>query len=324
MPWSIERVQHSVSTVLFLFLLVSEGTARAQQASSPGALGVRRVELAPEDAQSVAEVAVSPGLSTVFIFDSELSREAVELQGRERFSVLDAGQSTLRFVPSEGISAGERFRLTVGFQDGAAPATATFVLVAHPARSEALVEVYRHKRGVETYQEEARQARVEAQQCREENERLRAERNAPGGLTGLISTAVLDKRGVDFHDLGRLVSQSPGVSPVARWVYAYRTSRRVAVVVEFDAAGAAQPWNATGATLRGKANEELKVLQVWQSGPVSPDSRGQRVVVEAEAASERFQGSFTLKLWEADGHRTVTLGNVIFPEQSENARSGEH
>ncbi|ATB46365.1 DUF2381 family protein [Corallococcus macrosporus] len=306
-------MQHPVSTVLLFFLLLGEGTARAQQAPSPAGMGVRRVELAPEDAQVVAEVAVSPGLSTVFIFDSEVSREGVELQGRNRFTVLDAGQSTLRLVPSERISAGDRLRLTVRFLDGAAPATATFVLIAHPARPEALVEVYRRKRGVETYQEEARQARAEAQQCKEENERLRGERNAPGGLTGLISTAVLDKRGVDFRDLSPTVAQSPGVLPVARSVYTYRSSQRVAVVVEFDAAGAAQPWTANGATLRGKANEELKVLQVWQSGPVSPELRGLRVVVEAEAASDAPRGSFTLKLWEADGPRTVTLGNVTFP-----------
>ncbi|WP_338873610.1 DUF2381 family protein [Myxococcus stipitatus] len=310
---SIDRVKHLASILLPILLLLGGETVRAEPTSSNMGLGIRRIELASDAVQSIAEVSVSPGLSTVLIFDSEVNREGIELEGRERFIVMDAGQTTLRLVPSERIQGGDRLRLTVRFQDGAAPATAVFTLVAHPARPEALVEVYRRKRRIETYQEESRQARAEAQQCREEIERLRAVQSAPGGLTGLISTAVLDRRGIDFRDLSRFVTQAPGVSPVARLVYAYRTAQRVAVSVQFDAAGAPQPWTAEGATLRGKANDELKVLQVWQSGPVAPDARGQQVVVEAEAASESLQGSFTLKLWEANGPRTVTLGNVTFP-----------
>lgn len=249
----------------------------------------------------------------MLLFDSEVSREGLTLEGRERFSMVDAGGTTLRLIPSEKISAGERLKLTVRFQDGAAPASATFVLVAHPARSEALVEVYRRKRSVETYQEEVRQARIEAEKCREENERLRAERSTPNGLTGLISTEVLSGRGVEFRDVTKGVTEGPGGAAGKHRVVAYRAARRVAVEVGLVPVGDAQPWTAVGALLRTKGNEELKVLQVWQSGPVAPGSTLQRVVVEAEAASESPLGSFTLKLWDADGRRTVTLGNVTFP-----------
>ncbi|WP_141594645.1 DUF2381 family protein [Myxococcus sp. AB056] len=306
-------MHHSVSAVLLSLFLSGAGAALAQSPASTVGLSVRRIELVSDDTQPVAEVAVSPGLSTVFIFDSEVSREGVTLEGRERFAVLDAGLSTLRLVPSEKLFPGERLRLTVRFLDGAAPASATFVLVAHPARSEAHVEVYRRKRSVETYQEEVRLARIEAEQCREENERLRSERSAPDGLTGLISTAVLSGRGVDFRDLTEGVTQAPGGAAAKNFVYAYRTARRVAVEVHLNSRGDAQPWTAVGAMLRGKANEELKVLRVWQSGPLAPGSTNQRVVVEAESASESPQGPFTLKLWDADGRRTITLGNVTFP-----------
>ncbi|NOK05927.1 MULTISPECIES: DUF2381 family protein [unclassified Myxococcus] len=306
-------MHHSVSAVLLFLLLAGEGTALAQSPASTVGLSLRRIELVSDDAEPAVEVAVSPGLSTVFLFDSEVSREGLTLEGRERFVMVDAGLTTLRLIPSEKISAGERLKLTVRFQDGAAPASATFVLVAHPARSEAQVEVYRRKRSVETYQEEVRQARIEAEKCKEENERLRAERSAPDGLTGLISTAVLSKRGVDFRDLAEGVTQAPGGAAAKQYVYAYRAARRVAVEVTLKSGGDAQPWTAVGAMLRGKANEELKVLQVWQSGPIAPGADTQRVVVEAEAASESPRGPFTLKLWDADGRRTVTLGNVTFP-----------
>ncbi|NVJ10501.1 DUF2381 family protein [Myxococcus sp. AM001] len=307
-------MHHLVSAGLLFLLLSGGGPALAQSPSSSSVgLSVRRIELVSDDAQPAVEVAVSPGLSTVFLFDSEVSREGLALEGRERFAMVDAGLNTLRLVPSEKISAGERAKLTVRFQDGAAPASATFVLVAHPARSEAQVEVYRRKRGVETYQEEVRQARLEAEQLREENARLRAERSTPNGVTGLIATSVLNGRGIEFRDVSKGVTQAPGGAAGKSHTYTYRTARRVAVEVALMSRGDDQPWTAVGAMLRGKANEELKVLQVWQSGPITPGADTQRVVVEAEAASESSQGPFTLKLWDADGRRTVTLGNVTFP-----------
>jgi uncharacterized protein (TIGR02268 family) len=302
-----------VSAGLLFLLLAGGAPALAQSPSSSVGLSVRRIELVSDDAQPAVEVAVSPGLSTVFLFDSEVSREGLALEGRERFAMVDGGLNTLRLVPSEKISAGDRLKLTVRFQDGAAPASATFVLVAHPARSEAQVEVYRRKRGVETYQEEVRQARLEAEQLREENARLRAERSAPDGVTGLIATSVLNGRGIEFREVSKEVTQAPGGAAGKSFTYTYRTARRVAVEVTLVHVGDAQPWTAMGATLRSKTNEELKVLRVWQSGPLAPSSPNQRVVVEAEAASESPQGPFTLKLWDADQRRTVALGNVTFP-----------
>ncbi|ADO70471.1 DUF2381 family protein [Stigmatella aurantiaca] len=307
-------MHHSVSAGLLFLLLSGGGPALAQSPSSSSVgLSVRRIELVSDDAQPAVEVAVSPGLSTVFLFDSEVSREGLSLEGRERFAMVDAGLNTLRLVPSEKISAGERAKLTVRFQDGAAPASTTFVLVAHPARSEALIEVYRRRRGVETYQEEVRQARIEAEQCREENERLRAQRSVPDGVTGLIATSVLDGRGIDFRDVSKVATLGSGGAAGNAYVRTYRTAHRVAVEVGLIHVGDAQPWTAAGAMLRSKGNEELKVLRVWQSGPLAPGSTNQRVVVEAEAASESPQGPFTLKLWDADQRRTVTLGNVTFP-----------
>lgn len=37
------------------------------------------------------------------------------------------------------------------------------------------------------------------------------------------------------------------------------------------------------------------------------------MVVEAEATAEEARGTFTLKVWEAGGTRTVTIGGVTFP-----------
>lgn len=75
----------------------------------------------------------------------------------------------------------------------------------------------------------------------------------------------------------------------------------------------AAPWTAEGAALTNKLGQTLRVLPLWQSEPIASTSRHLRVVVEAEASEEEARGPFTLKLWEAGGKRTFTLGNVTFP-----------
>ncbi|CAM4527504.1 DUF2381 domain-containing protein [Myxococcus xanthus] len=293
-------------------LLILGGVAHAQSANSAANSVIRRVELVPEDSRTAVEVEVSPGLSTGLYFDSELRRERIDLEGRERFSLVDIGTATLRLVPSDRLSPNERLRLTVHFQDGAVPASATFLLNVHPAKAEPVVEVSRRRRTVESYQQEAREARAEAERLRDELNRLRAERGAPGGLTGLISTQVMARQGVEARDLSSSVVRTPTSALALRNAYSYRSLERVALEVWLEAPPGAQPWTASGASLRGKSGEELTVLQVWQAEPAAPGVLRQ-VVVEAQGTPASIRGPFTLKLWEANGPRTVTLGNVTFP-----------
>jgi hypothetical protein len=37
------------------------------------------------------------------------------------------------------------------------------------------------------------------------------------------------------------------------------------------------------------------------------------VVIEAETTEAETRGSFTLKVWDADGSRTIILTGVVFP-----------
>ncbi|RKH71807.1 DUF2381 family protein [Corallococcus aberystwythensis] len=301
----------SSSTVVFLGLLLASAAALAQSESSASVQGARRIELPPDGSPSIAEIAVSAGLSTGLYFDSDLMRDGIELEGRERFSLVDIGQATLRLVPSSRVTPGEHFRLIVRFRDGAAPVSASFLLQVHPAKAEPLVEVYREKRTLETYQQESREVRAELERCRDENSRLVAENEAPPGLAGLLSTGTLDEDGV----VGRIVTKDilrlTGSALAANSVITYRAKTAVAIVVNLATEAGAEPWSPKGATLRGRTGAELKVLRIWQQ-PSSPMSEARSIVVEAEAPKAGVQGSFSLKLWE-DGPRTVTLGNVTFP-----------
>ncbi|QAT81976.1 hypothetical protein EJ065_0368 [Corallococcus coralloides] len=301
----------SSSFAVLLGLVLASGASVAQSEADTSPPGVRRIELAPDALPSTHEIAISAQLSTTFLFDSDLKRDAVELEGRDRFSLVDVGQATLRLVPSARLNAGERLRLVVRFRDGSAPVSASFLLQAHPAKADPLIEVYRGIRTIETYQQETRESRAELMRCQSEVARLVAEQATPGGLAGLVSSGALNEQGVVGQLVTKDVTPATGNALETAFVKSYRSAKGVAVEVRLKLKGGALPWVAKGATLRGKAGAELKVLRLWQQLPVSTGEFG-IVVVEADASTAP-QGVFSLKLWEEDGPRTITLGNVRFP-----------
>jgi hypothetical protein len=50
-----------------------------------------------------------------------------------------------------------------------------------------------------------------------------------------------------------------------------------------------------------------------QREPLRDEGKGRRVVIEAEATEAETRGSFTLKVWDADGTRSVIVTGVTFP-----------
>ncbi|AEI62444.1 DUF2381 family protein [Corallococcus macrosporus] len=298
------------SVILLLVLLMAEGTP-AQGTLAP-ANGARRIELGPDGSGALTEIAVSPGLSTVILFDSELAQDGVDVEESGSFSNVDIGRTTMRLVPSGRGQPGEKFRMSVRFRDGAAPPGALFLLTIHPARADSVVEVYRNARTVESYQQEAREARSETLRCQEDNARLMLERGAPSGLAGLLATGGVDANGVAGRIVTNTVTSDPRSALNLLRIQSYRAKARVALEVSLHDLRGERPWVVSGATLRGSPGTELKVLSVWQSSPIV-SGESARVVVEAEAPAESARGAFSLKLWEADGPRTVTIGNVTFP-----------
>jgi uncharacterized protein (TIGR02268 family) len=73
----------------------------------------------------------------------------------------------------------------------------------------------------------------------------------------------------------------------------------------------AEPWTVAGAVLKDSTGAEVE-LSAWQEWAIDPGARG-FVVVGAEREPGLLGCPCTLKLWEAQGPRTVTLGNVTFP-----------
>ncbi len=264
-------------------------------------------------------VCISPDVPLTFRFDATLQPESVRLEARERFADVAPGQQSLFLVPPENLEVGERFKVEVCFADGAAPACANFLLLAHPGLGRSQVKVFREPRPVAYCQEAEKVAQTEAQQCREEVRQLRAERSLPEGLRGVLASELMGTKGIASKDLTDTCTEPKGNTLVRREVYSYRAKSRVAVEVWLNNPGTT-PWTAAGAVLRGPKGEMLTPLPLWQSEPVLPNEVGaegkprrSRVVVEILASATEARGTYTLTLWDADKKRPVTLGNITFP-----------
>ncbi|OJT16429.1 hypothetical protein BO221_50415 [Archangium sp. Cb G35] len=303
------------STALIGLALLAAPVDATERATLPICeTGTRYIELTADAPSKMPEVCIRPELSLTLFFDAELAR--VEVEGRERFRRVKVVDDTLTLVASEALHDGERVQVTVYFQDGAAPTSATFVLVVHPSQAERQVEVSRRERTMASLRQGEQQARAEAQQCREEKARLQAECHGQLGLTGFIVNGWLGKKGVVARWLKDVTSR-PGDSLIASNVVSYRAvgpegRGRVAVEVILFNRGTVT-WTPTGAALVGSKREELTGLTVQSLEPIPP-GRSQRIVVELDAAENEARGSYTLKLWAGEaGAGGVNLDGVTFP-----------
>jgi uncharacterized protein (TIGR02268 family) len=303
----------SLAVFLVLALLVG-ATATAQPRAVPCEAGTRRIELKTEPSGEVPELCISPGLSTTFLlYGAELLPGGVTVDGRERFTLVEVSNTMLRLVPSERVVPGERLRLTVRFRDGAAPASAAFWLVVYAGQVEPLVEVYREKRTLESYQQQVQEKDSQLRQCQEDNERLLAEKESPGGLTGMLATGLMGEKGVTPKDLSESAVQHPRSAVRVLRVLSYRSTSRVAVELKLEPIPGMEPWRAVRAELVGPGRRALRVKPPWQREPLREEAEDQRMVIEAEGTEAATRGSFTLKVWDEDGTRTIILTGVVFP-----------
>jgi uncharacterized protein (TIGR02268 family) len=305
----------SSTALLGLTLFAAPVDAAAQTTLPVCEAGTRYIELTADASSKPAELCIRPALSINLFFDAKLER--VEVEGRERFRRVKVVDDTLTLVASEALPDGERVPVTVYFQDDAAPASATFVLVVHPSQAERQVEVSRHERTRASLREGEQRARAEAQQCREEKASLQAECSRQAGLTGLIENGWLDEKDIVAKVITLNVTQHPGDSLVAQKVISYRAvgpegRGRVAVRVKLFNPGAVA-WMPTGAALVGAKQEALTGLTVWPLEPIPP-GRFRNITVEMNATESEARGSFTLKLWAGEaGAGGVNLDGVTFP-----------
>ena len=311
----------SLSSATFLALVLLVGASATAQPRLPDCeVSPSRLELPAEPTGKVEEVCISPELPITFRFDSPLVPGSVELQGRERFEDMSTGTRSFNILPPADLQTGERFKVVVRFADGAAPTSATFMLVGHPALGTRQVDVFRLKRTVEDYQRETQEEREKSQQLGQELERMRLEKG-PGGITGLLASGLMavDDQGVKAKNITEGITQPASNALRPDRVISYRVTTRAENVVRVAVAVKlvnpdTQPWALKNAALVGKGQEPKQMTVSWQPSPVLPGvEEPEVVVVEWELTARETRGPFTLKLWDESGKRVVTIGNVAFP-----------
>jgi len=304
-------------------VLVAALLAGAAQAAEPPPVprcaATARFDLAAGAPEGAPEVCVSADEPTTFVFDSRLAEGAVEFQPEGRLADWAPGKEglSLTVIPKGDYLPGERIKVTVRFADGAAPATASFWLVGHAARGTRRVEVFRKPRPPDVCEKERDEAKAEARQCQEDKARLLAERGEPGGLMGAVW---LEGAGVVSSDNILLKVRKPPANALGldeAWSYSYTPTGEthpasVAVRLSLTNPGA-EPWTLAGAALVDSAGEQVELAR-WPLAPIPANGAG-AVVVGIKGERAQFGCPCTLKLWEAQGPRTFTLENVIFPER---------
>jgi len=302
----------------FLVIALLSGVAQATEPPPvPRCAATARFDLATGSPEGAPDVCASADETTTFVFDSRVAVGAVEFQRGERLAHWAPGQDGLSLyaTPRADYLPGERVKVTVRFADGAAPASASFWLVGHAARGTRRVEVFRQPRPPDVLKKERDEAQAEARQCQEDKARLLAEREGPGGLMG---TAWMERAGsLASLPLRLQLKQHPAnaLGLDEAWSYSYtRTGEAhpasVAVRLSLSNPGA-EPWTLAGAALVDSAGEEVELAR-WQEAPIPAKGAG-AVVVGIEGERAQLGCPCTLKLSEAAGPRTVTLGNVTFP-----------
>jgi uncharacterized protein (TIGR02268 family) len=304
----------SSAGLLALTLLTATADAAERPLLPLCEAGDVRLEVEADAPGGVPALCITPELTSTFLFDAKLAR--VELGGREHFRRVVEAVDLFMVVPSEAMRDMEPLRVTVYFADGAAPASLTFLLVVHPARAVRQVDVIRQTRPVAFYKQEAREARAEAQQCREEKARMQVEQGGPGGLRGLRAAGLFDDElGVAVKRITKTLKPRPRNALGLLRAWSSRTGGpevgRVAVELDLENPGT-KPWTLAGAVLRGAKGEELMPLPDATPVSILPGKAPGRLMVEFEATTQQAQGAYTLTLWDADG-RSVLLENVTFP-----------
>ena len=298
------------SPAVFLLLLLLGSSPAAQTCPPPGETEGRCIELKADGTHEVFEVQISPEQPTTFRFDSDVRVDGLTLENHEHFEVAP-GKRLITLEPSEKMRGAKPSTFTVCFADGAAPACATFRLVVHPAMGERRVEIFRHARPVDSIQAELSKTREENTELRAKLQRLRMERDRPDGLTGLFASGMVGKAGIPSRLITWHIPKRKSNILRPLMVTTFRAPGRVAIELWLENPDAAKPWTPQGAKLMGPKGKLLDATFL-PAEPIPPAER-RHVWIEVMAPDAQTEGSFILKLWEADGQRTFVIGNVTFP-----------
>ncbi|AKJ01441.1 uncharacterized protein (TIGR02268 family) [Archangium gephyra] len=303
-----------------LLLVLLTSTPASPRSEEWDTSGARYLELTAENAGEPHPVRISPGQPTTLVFaDAPLQPGGVMVEGGAVGMAVNGELGMVTLLPSDAPPADKPLTLVVRFADTQVPGSVTFRLVPHATQAEHHVRVYRNTRSCESHWQESRQQRERAERCEAAlaQERTRPEGPRPGDLTDLFDAELVGQGiSIRVRDITKGITQRPGEAPQVVKAHSYQADRPRRVALELRVRNTStRPWTVEGleaAELVSTEGVRLRVVRVWQSGPLGPGERAW-LVVEAEAPAKQTPGSFLLKLGEAGGARPLTVRGVTFP-----------
>ncbi|MGE6758563.1 DUF2381 family protein [Corallococcus interemptor] len=285
-----------------LLVLLLGTVVPAQPAPASRERQERRISLPDSASEPVPELHVAAGAVTLLLFDAPLDRASVELEGRERFRLVDVGERILALEPAADLGPGERLGLRVRYFDGARPEQAVFVLVTHPSEVDARIQLFRRAQSIPALHAELAEVRAELAALR-----ARSEVSSPADLA---LAGLLDAKGVSARRIFRRPEQEMQSSLDFVSGFSLRASLWGVVSVEVENHGKT-PWTPTEARLTSSAGSvPVQVLGVRMKQPrIGPGEVG-TVVVETEGAAWKWGTLFRLELVDATGARPLLIPSV--------------
>ncbi|HYH97712.1 DUF2381 family protein [Hyalangium sp.] len=272
-----------------------------------------RVDLPLEAAMAPPKACISAGIATVLSFNADVDRDLVAIQGRERFESFVVADRMIVLKPKSDLTPGERFLLSVSFLDGAAPESATFLMIAHPALATRQIDVFRHARPVKAYQQEVQEVRAENAQLRSRVKQLEDQALTRGGLADLLANNFVDHDGIKTALLDNLHGTHGNALYVARCLSLYATAgNRAALKLTVSQSGS-QEWSIKEVFLADDHGGVFKPVTWLGTGPIPPGNARYPVILEWHLTSSEIKRPFALVMVGDDG-RTVRVSKVVFPQ----------
>jgi uncharacterized protein (TIGR02268 family) len=272
-----------------------------------------RVDLPPKVTGAPPKACISAAIATVFTFDADVSHDLVVLQGRERFESFVVVGRMIVVRPKSNLAPGERFLMTVPFLGGAAPESATFLLIAHPALATRQIDVFRHARPVEAYQLEVQEVRSENAQLRSRVKELESQVLTRGGLADLLANGFVDAKGIQTAAMDHLVGRHGDALFVRECLGLYAIAKgRVALRLSVSQPRS-QEWSIKEVFLTDDHGGVFEPITWLGKGPLPPDNAPYEVILEWHLSGDEVKRPFALVVVGNDG-RTVRVGRVVFPQ----------
>ncbi|WP_257462945.1 DUF2381 family protein [Archangium lipolyticum] len=272
----------------------------------------RRIELTQTSPHDFQEVCISAGFVTTLLFDSRIHAEQIELEAMEDFTEVEASGRLLLLVPSSRLEAGRRLRLSVKFEDGEAPAGATFILVVDPLRAERQVEVVRPRRALEACRRELDVVSVRTRQLQLELEHLRARVVQERNLERAALSEMENEGKLIVRNLSKDVTWDEKAVLALKLISyrAVRTKGSMLLQVELTLPRSAQPWRINDLTLSASGMTKQRYTRIWQAPTLAND--GLYFLLTCEVEMDEPSALHELVL-TTQGGQALTIGNISIP-----------